>query len=96
MGHGDYEKLTPQAIDSVSAAAGGEGGQADCPGARSVHRHRPGLSAALWRHSARPATAGCGPADHGGAGGGLPRPGGGTLLTRDRDGVRSGTVDSQP
>jgi hypothetical protein len=48
MGDGDYEKLTPQAIDSVSAAAGGEGGQADCPGARSVHRHRPGRSTTIF------------------------------------------------
>ena len=62
MAHGDYERLTPQAIDRCACGCGLDVLGSRRAGAGAVHRHSARLSAALWRGQGLPRRRGAMPA----------------------------------
>jgi hypothetical protein len=66
MGHGDYERLTPEAIGpAVVRLRAGDGGEADRAGAGSVYEHGARLPAPVRRDPPGSAAAGAEPAESG-------------------------------
>ena len=97
MGHGDYERLTPEAIDQVWLRM--RAGQAAKPTARELGLCTGTVRAYLLRCGGirpEPRRRAAGPAESGGAGGDLPRPGRRPVDPGDRGGAGQGALDDQP